>query len=116
MEIDLHETINQLGGAGLHGALVYTGTKHIIKGKDYVGLVVNGKPGYQWLIKITLDFSDTYIVELLASQGGKERQLAQQHGVYCDQLQSIVEGMYDEAIVDNNGGCIPGVGSIRRAA
>ena len=116
MEIDLHETISQLGGAGLHGALVYTGTKHLIKGKDYVSLIVNGKPGYQWMIKVTLDFSDTYTVELIAARGGNVTQLAREHDVYCDQLQSIVEGMYDEAIVSHNGGCIPGVGTIRRAA
>lgn len=112
MEIDLHETINQLGGTGLHGALVYMGTRQIIKGKDYVGLVVNGKPGYRWMIKITLDFSDTYIVELLASRGDKTKQLTHQENVYCDELQGIVEQMYDKAIKEYNKSVIPGVGII----
>lgn len=113
MEIDLQETINQLGGTGLHGALVYIGTKHIIKGKDYVGLMVNGKPGYRWMIKITLDFSDTYIVELLASRGDKTEQLAHRDWVYCDELKRVVEQMYDGAIKKHNGGIIPNVGIIK---
>ncbi|HVB24078.1 MAG TPA: hypothetical protein VNG51_19225 [Ktedonobacteraceae bacterium] len=112
MEIDLHETINQLGGGGLRGALVYIGTKHIIKGKDYVGLIVNGKLGYRWMIKITLDFSDTYIVELLATRGDKTEQLARQENVYCDELQGVVEQMYDGAIKEHNKSVIPGVGII----
>lgn len=113
MEIDLHETINQLGGTGLRGALVYIGTKHIIKGKDYVGLIVNGKPGYRWMVKITLDFSDTYIVELLASRGSSLKTLAKQHNVYCDELKSVVEQMYDGGIKEHNKGTIPNVGMIK---
>src|SRR3989442_1781621 len=98
MEIDLQETVNQLGGAGLRGALVYTGTRQIIKGRDYVGLMVNGKPGYKWMLKITLDFSDTYIVELLASRGDETKLLDRKDWVYCDELKSVVEQMYDKAI------------------
>lgn len=107
MEIDLHETIAQLGGSGLTGALVYIGTRQIIKGKDYVGLVVNGKPGYKWIVKITLHPSDTYIVELLAFRGKGVKQLAHQENVYCDELKTVVEQMYDNAIKEHNRGCIP---------
>lgn len=107
MEIDLYETINQLGGTGLHGALVYIGTRHIIKGKDYIGLVVNGKPGYKWMIKITLHPSDTYIIELIASRGDKAENLDKLENVYCDQLQTVVEQMYDKAINEHNHGFIP---------
>jgi hypothetical protein len=112
VEIDLNETIAQLGGTGLFSALVYIGTQHIIKGRDYVGLIVNGKPGYQWAIKITLDFSDTYIVELLATRGKETKQLACQENVYCDELQSVVERMYDNGIKGHNKGVIPNVGTV----
>jgi hypothetical protein len=107
MEIDLQETINQLGGTGLRGALAYTGTRQIIKGKDYAGLMVNGKPGNRWMIKITLDFSDTYIVELIAGRGDKVESLDRREDVYCDELQSEVEQMYDRAIKEHNHGFIP---------
>jgi hypothetical protein len=111
-DIILQETIAQLGGTGLRGALVYIGTRQIIKGKDYIGLLVNGKPGYKWMIKITLDFSDTYIVELLATRGDKTEQLARQENVYCDELQGVVEQMYDNGIKQHNEGVIPNVGIV----
>lgn len=113
MEIDLHETIAQLGGNGLTGALVYIGVRQIIKGKEYIGLQVNGKRGYRWIIKITLDFSDTYIVELLAFRGKNVKQLAHQENVYCDELKMVVEQMYDSAIKGHNNGVIPNVGIIK---
>ncbi len=112
MEIDLHETIAQLGGAGLRGALVYMGTRQIIKGKDYVGLLVNGKPGYKWMIKITLHPSDTYIIELIASRGDTVKSLDKLEDVYCDELQGVVEQMYDKAIKEHNKSAIPNVGTI----
>lgn len=107
MDIDLQETVEQLGGAGLYGALVYTGTRRIIKGKDYISLQVNGKPGFGWFITITLDPSDTYIVELAAHRGDKVESLAKETDVYCDELQRTVEQMYDEAIKKHNRGFIP---------
>lgn len=107
MEIDLHETIAQLGGTGLYGALVYIGTRQIVKGKDYVGLMVNGKLGYRWMIKITLHPSDTYIVELFAFRGKNAKKLAQQENVYCDELKTVVEQMYDNTIKEHNNGLIP---------
>lgn len=113
MEIDLPETIAQLGGRGIYGALVYIGTRHIIKGEDYVGLIVNGKIGYRWMIKITLHPSDTYIVELLVSLGSSLRTLDKLHNVYCDDLKTVVEQMYDEAIRKHNKGIIPNIGIIK---
>ena len=113
-DLIMSETLDQLGGTGLRGALVYMGVKHIVKGRDYVSLHVNGKRGEHWVITITLDFSDAYTVELTATKGGKVTSLAKQEDVYCDELQSVVEGMYDAAIKQHNGGTIPGVGIIGR--
>ena len=115
-DIIVSETIAQLGGKGPTGALVYMGTKHIVVGKDYIGLSVNGKPGYKWMLKITLDWSDTYIVELLATRGNKTETLASEQDVYCDELQTVVEQMYDNAISEHNGGVIPHVGTVKKAA
>ena len=111
-DIIASQTIAQLGGKGLTGALVYMGTKKIIVGKDYIGLHVNGKRGEHWAVKITLDWSDTYTVELLAYKGKKMQVLASRSDVYCDELQKVVEDMYDNGIKEHNQGIIPNVGKI----
>lgn len=115
-DIILSEMIAQLGGKGLTGALAYMGTKQIIVGRDYLGLYVNGKPGHKWMIKITLDFSDTYIVELFSTREHTTEKLASREDVYCDELQEVVEQMYDNAIREHNKGVIPGVGNIGKEA
>jgi hypothetical protein len=84
---------------------------------------VNGKRGAGWKIIVSLEPSDTYTVRLWqASRIGPKRAvrlmaeckpipagevLDEASGVYCDQLQGIVEQMYDKAIKEKNDGFIP---------
>jgi len=84
---------------------------------------VNGKRGAGWKMIVSLEPSDTYTVRLWqASRIGPKRAtslieagkpipvgevLDTVTDVYCDQLQDIVEQMYDKAIKEKNDGFIP---------
>lgn len=129
--------IRHLGGSGLRGALVYTGARSLaykcpqaegecrpdrrarvisdpttpditygITYVDYqVGLCfrVNGKRGQAWHIIITYEPNDTYSVFLWSKKGV----LAARREVYCEDLKSVVESTYDDAIRKFNDGFIP---------
>ena len=127
--------IEQLGGTGLTGAIVYCGGRDTTyMGRDddaypdpsYVderGLVgyqigicfrVNGKRGRNWKMLITLEPNDTYTVRLwCAATRSQQRQgifgvvLDERTDVYADQLQEVVERVYDQAIKNHCDGFIP---------
>ena len=105
------ETIHQLGGSGLSGAFAYTGTTKFGVHGDTAVMQVNGKPGYKSFITITIEPNDTYTVKYVALRGITRTQLAEQKLIYCDQLQEVVEHMYDDVITATNGGFIP-LGSV----
>jgi len=111
--IDLQETINQLGGKGFNGALVYTGVSEIAivdksneQNDGCIGFKVNGKKGYKWIITIALDWNDTYTVTLIQLRGKDKQYLDVKNNVYCDELQDVFETMYDNAIKKHCGGFI----------
>jgi hypothetical protein len=129
--------IAQAGGPSLHGAFVYIGAhdytyrcaemhgefrsgqrSRLVKRDgvtviDYeVGLQcrVNGKRGKDWTLIIAYEPDDTYTVRLVEAH--KDRRpdsmvLACQEDVYCDTLQSVIESIYDRAIMEHNDGFIP---------
>jgi hypothetical protein len=108
MEIDLQETINQLGGKGLSGALVYTGTSQIAhQTTDTLAFKVNGRRGYKTYITIQLDFSDTYNVKLISVKGAKLTEHDSKTNVYCDEIKTVFEAMYDKHMNDHNNNFIP---------
>ncbi len=113
--------ITQLGGRGLRGALVYTGThkmgftqktnfqSHFGDGFVFQGvgltLHVNGKPKEDWQISVSYEPNDTYTVRLTAGSS-KRKLLDEAEEIYCDNLKETVEFMYDAAIRKFNGGFI----------
>lgn len=110
MEIDAQETIQQLGGKGLTGALVYTGTSKIYRlpTKAAMWFKVNGRRGYQTYIEVKLMPSDTYTLTLLSHRGKAPNVTHDtREDVYCEELQSTFEAMYDEHMNTKNNGFIP---------
>jgi hypothetical protein len=108
MEIDIQETIAQLGGKGLTGALVYTGVSSIaIKNKDTLVFFVNGRRGHRTCISIQLDPSDTYNIELFSMRGTTTETHESRKNVYCDELKDLFESMYDNHMKVHNNGFIP---------
>lgn len=116
----IQEIIGQLGGRGLRGGLVYVGAHNlqarangICESKvtetsiDFgVGLIFTPNIRRRGArILITVEPSDTYTVRLLFV--GKTIEVYKEFdNVYCDQLQFIVEQMYDEYIKTVQGGFI----------
>jgi hypothetical protein len=79
-----------------------------------VGLMfaVNGKRGADWRMLITYEPNDTYSVYLSRKAKPSEKALcrvilASASLVYGDNLQHVVETMYDDAIRKHNSGFIP---------
>lgn len=130
--------IEQMGGRGLRGALVYCGAHQLTykcppverearPGRsstvtpegllDYeVGLTfrVNGKQRQHWTMLVAYEPDDTYSVYLWrkATPGEQKRGiygavLDRCDDVYWEDLKDVVEGMYDSAIKEHNGGFIP---------
>ena len=109
----IQSIINQCGGIGLRGAFVYVGahqfvynvTKEMSDSKFEDGFLtfgcglmfkVNGG-SRGWKMAITLENSDTYTVRLMAIRNCKATLLDSASDIYCDNLQSCVESMYDRA-------------------
>ena len=120
--------IDQMGGRGMNGALLYTGatgltfkdaTPERTPTASYfdketgaihfdVGLMfkVNMRHGQTWKVVVALDPGDTYSVYLLHVAGIKTftltcklSDLADSYtGVYADMLQDIVETVYDNQL------------------
>ena len=129
--------IDQAGGFRLNGAFAYIGasgftyrcsephgeyrsshpskltTEAGIGFVDYeVGLQcrVNGKRGHRWTLIIAYEPTDVYTVWLVEGHQGRKPStmvLACLRDVYCDMLQSVIEGVYDRAIKEHNQGFIP---------
>jgi hypothetical protein len=122
-----------LGGVGLNGAIVYCGGSKLLyleredeskpdasfvdehgmlRWQTGVRFTVNGKPGQTWLMFVTCEPDDTFTVRLYYQYGDIKRLktgkwgevLAEATGVYNDDLQSVVESMYDEQITKHHGG------------
>lgn len=114
--------VQQLGGRGLQSAFAYCGAKQITykcaradgeyrrsyrskstpDGIDFdVGLkmtVNSAKPGLRWEMVVAYEPDDTYTVWLWQWEHGEGELLDHREDVYCDQLQSVLEGMYDRAV------------------
>ena len=107
-------TIQQLGGQGLSGALVYTGTKQMIsfaptdKHDGEMWCQVNGRRGFHTYIVVRLEYNDTYTLELVSKRGKQKTAVySLQNDVYCDELQHYFEQMYDIHMQQHNKGFIP---------
>ena len=120
--------INQMGGRGFNGALLYTGASQLTFKDDDpdrtptasrfdketgaihfdVGLMfkVNMRHGQTWKVVVALDPGDTYSVYLLHVAGIKTftltcklSDLADSYtGVYAEMLQDIVQTIYDKEL------------------
>jgi hypothetical protein len=129
--------IEQAGGLGLRGAFAYIGAQQFryrcaqAEGEyrsaypsrltsengpprvDFdVGLhfLVNGRRGRKWAMVIAYEPDDLYSVWLVEGHAGRKAEsmvLACVREVYCDTLQSVIEGTYDRAIAEHNQGFIP---------
>lgn len=94
--------LEQLGGGSIEGALAYCGVKAI--GTDeqsgLVKLHTNSfEPGEMWVIEIRyMSGQDLYRVTSYKKQGPHREQKENLDGVFCDQLQSVVEALYDDML------------------
>lgn len=104
---DADRTIAHLGGRELRGALVYTGTRRVEHSDTEVRLYVNGKPGWCYIVSITLSAADLYDIELWGLCGRTKRSLGKQANLYGDELQHAVEQLYDRVMNETNDGIIP---------
>jgi hypothetical protein len=106
-DMNVDETIAHLGGRGLRGALVYAGTHRIEHGSTEVRLYVNGKPGWRYIVSVTVSAADLYDVTLWGLRGATKRALGSRNDVFFDELQRAVEQLYDDVMERTNGGQIP---------
>lgn len=135
MDYRIQAMIDQMGGRGLRGAFVYCGASQIgykaeCAGtpdastftedgfvKYQVGLTfkVNGKRSQTWKMIVSYEPSDTYTVRLIKVHGtgtfvetGVASVLLAEAAecVYADELQRVVEELYDSAIRRFNDGFI----------
>ncbi len=104
---DADETIIHLGGRGLRGALVYTGTSKVEHSDTELRLYVNGRPGWCYVVSITVSGADLYDIELWGLRGKRKRSLGKQADLYFDELQQGVEQLYDKVMNETNDGFIP---------
>ena len=124
--------IDQMGGLGLRGGFVYMGASQFLynvnppdaeKGliqvnadgtiRFDVGLMFKVNLKGTWKIVIGVDTNDTYTV-ILWRKASKEEQeqgligvvVEKMEEVYCEQLQSCVEEIYDRAVRNYQNGLI----------
>ena len=129
--------VAQAGGLGMRGAFVYVGARNVtyqcarsegeyrsdhpsrlgvkrghgcVEFDVGVKFDVNGRRGRAWKMIIAYEPDDTYTVWLV--EGHSKRQLdsmvlACKRTVHCDELQSVIESIYDEAVRKHNRGFIP---------
>ena len=127
----------QAGGLGLNGAFAYIGAQHFTyryaeavgeyrsartsrlvseAGQGFVdyevGLQcrVNGKRGRRWTLIVAYEPNDVYSVWLVEGHRGRQpgsMVLACHRDVCSDTLQSVIESVYDRAIIEHNRGFIP---------
>lgn len=136
----IQQIIEQAGGFGLSGALVYCGTrkwsfKHPATNLDTscypekqsrlssegrplpevdytVGLSahVNGKRGKDWTLIVAYEPDDTYTVWLVEGHSRRTADstvISHRRDVHAEDLQGVIEYLYDGAIKTANGGFIP---------
>jgi len=126
--------VAQLGGRGMSGAFLYTGASQMgYKAREddatprdsgvekhglisyEIGIQFKVNSTKRWKIIVTLESNDTYTIRLwhpfrrdkFIRTGIVGEVLDKATDVYCDQLQSIVESIYDQAIEKYCNGCIP---------
>lgn len=126
--------IEQLGGAGISGALVYCGADQAklrwkcpqadgeyrghsdgceamlacpLDMPESVGIEfpVNGKDGEDWHMAVTYECNDTYTVRLFTKSPAVTF-IETFEDAYGDNLKDVVENMYDRAIKNRNEGFI----------
>lgn len=107
MNLDRTETIMQLGGTGFSGAFAYTGTSKFSCHGDTAIMQVNGKPGYKSFVTVTLEPADYYTVRYVTVRGINRVEVAKETEVYREELQRVVETMYDHVMNTTNRGFIP---------
>lgn len=119
---EIQSIMNQIG-TRLNGGFAYTGASQFVYkaqglsaskfdeatgclhyGTGLMFKVNGGNRG--WKMVVVLEPSDTYTVYLLAIRGINIKLLNSCSDVYCDNLQAVVESMYDEAIQKYAGGFI----------
>ena len=110
---EIQSIIAQCGGRGMRGAFVYVGAHEFVYNvtkemKDSkfedgfltfgCGLIFKVNGGNRgWKMAITLENSDTYTVYLYSTRNNIQKIIDSTNDVYCDNLQEVVESMYDEA-------------------
>ena len=70
-------------------------------------LYVNGKPGWCYIVSVTVSGADLYDVELWGLRDHCKRSLGKQSDLYFDELQQAVEQLYDKVMDETNDGVIP---------
>lgn len=63
-DINPEETIAHLGGRGIDGALAWMGTRKLGASDTELRLHVNGKPGWRYVISVTVNAGDLYDIEV----------------------------------------------------
>lgn len=92
----------------------HVSTEHgAVESEVSLSFKVNGKRGQAWTEIICYEPDDTYSVYLLRKANKKEREQGKiakaldcRSDVYCDELQRVIENMYDSAIKKYNNGFI----------
>lgn len=116
--------IDQMGGLGLGGAVVYTGGRQLVykcEREGYpnastveggfahyeVGVVFRPNTTANTRILVTYEPGDTYTVRLLlVKRDGTCKVLQEHENVYGDSLRQFVEAVYDSYIREKQGGFI----------
>ena len=68
----------------------------------HLSFAVNGKSGYHWQMTIAYEPDDTYTVWLVARRGSRVDVLAEVRDVYCDDVQIVVESVYENTLKTTN--------------
>lgn len=119
--------VQQMGGFGINGAFTYIGatdfthrhpdyytdcecrgsSKVVGRGEVFfdvgVQFNVNGPDGEDWMMFVTYEADDTYTVRLTGiynKQTGERNVIDKRYQAYCDNLQDIVEEMYDRCMAE----------------
>jgi len=110
----VQDVLDQLGSTGLRGAICYCGGRNLTYTRPEVKHPLYSEPHdgiFQFIpnikkksvILIAVELSDTYFVGLYVN---RELYGESSSGVYCDQLQKIVEETYDDYIKEEQQGFI----------
>ncbi|HEX3779027.1 MAG TPA: hypothetical protein VHX38_05130 [Pseudonocardiaceae bacterium] len=95
------QTIADLGGRGVGSALAYVGTRKIFHSETELRLHIGGKPGWRYVISITVNADCLYDIELWAMRGVNKKSLGTRGYVYAHELQETIESLYDQVMGDD---------------